>query len=201
MYGWFLAVSGIIIGAFTFMALKPQGNQISVQIFQSFNPLFIVMLTPLVLAFFSFLRDKAMEPSSPKKIGIGMLLTGIGFLVMCFVAWGLPSYGSLNSGISPILVSPYWLIGNYFALTIAELFLSPIGISFVSKVAPPQFKGFMQGGWFAATAFGNLLAGLIGVFFDKWELWQFFALLVGMALLSALFMFLILKRLEKAVES
>jgi proton-dependent oligopeptide transporter, POT family len=199
--GWILAAAGIIVGYFTFNTLLPEGNQISVQIFQSFNPLFIVMLTPLVLAFFSFLRAKGIEPSSPKKIGIGMLITSIGFLLMCLVAVGLPSYGSLHSGVSPILVSPYWLIGNYFMLTIAELFLSPIGISFVSKVAPPQFKGFMQGGWFAATAVGNLLAGLIGVFFDSWELWQFFALLVGMALLSATFIFSVMKRLERATKS
>jgi POT family proton-dependent oligopeptide transporter len=196
-----LIVLGIIIEFFMIRNLLPYGNQISVQIFQSFNPLFIVMLTPVMLAFFAFLQKRNMEPSSPKKIGIGMILAGLGFSIMILVSLSLPAYGSLHNGVSPILVSPYWLISNYFMLSVAELFLSPIGISFVSKIAPPQYKGLMQGGWFAATAVGNMLAGLIGYFFDRWELWQFFALLAGMALLSASFMFLVLKRLENAAKA
>ncbi len=196
-----LIVLGSIVSFITIQNLMPEGNQISVQIFQSFNPLFIVTLTPLIVAFFAFLRKLLKEPSSPKKIGIGMILAGLGFSIMILISLHLPSYSSLHGGVSPILVSPYWLIGNYFMLSVAELFLSPIGISFVSKVAPPQYKGLMQGGWFAATAVGNLLAGFIGYFFDRWELWQFFALLAGMAFLSAGFMFLVLKRLENAAKA
>jgi POT family proton-dependent oligopeptide transporter len=199
--GIVMIVLGMITEFFMIRSLLPGGNQISVQIFQSFNPLFIVMLTPVMLAFFAFLRTRNIEPSSPKKIGIGMILAGIGFSLMIMISLSLPAYGSLKGGVSSILVSPYWLIGNYFMLSVAELFLSPIGISFVSKVAPPQYKGLMQGGWFAATAIGNLLAGFIGYFFDRWELWQFFALLAGMALLSASFMFLVLKRLENAAKA
>jgi POT family proton-dependent oligopeptide transporter len=199
--GIVMIILGLVTEFFMIKSLLPEGNQISVQIFQSFNPLFIVTLTPVMLAFFAFLRTRNIEPSSPKKIGIGMVLAGSAFSLMILISVSLPAYGSLHGGVSSILVSPYWLIGNYFMLSVAELFLSPIGISFVSKVAPPQYKGLMQGGWFAATAVGNLLAGFIGYFFDRWELWQFFALLAGMAFLSASFMFLVLKRLENAAKA
>jgi len=190
------------IAYYTISLLKPEGNEISPEIFQQFNPIFIVFLTPVIVGFFAYLRKHGKEPSSPKKIGIGMILTALGFLVMVWASIGLMSPADLSEqgGISDTLRSPYWLIGTYFTLTIAELFLSPIGISFVSQVAPPQHKGLAQGGWFAATAIGNLLAGLIGPFWDKWELWQFFMLLVGLTLLSAIFIFSILRRLESATK-
>jgi proton-dependent oligopeptide transporter, POT family len=86
-------------------------------------------------------------------------------------------------------------------LTLAELFLSPMGLSFVSKVAPPKLKGIMQGGWFAATAVGSLLAGLIGHFYARWELWQFFMMLVIGALVSAVIVMLLLKKLKAATTS
>lgn len=174
---------------------------ISPQIFQQFNPLFIVFLTPLIVGFFTWLRKYNREPSAPKKIGIGMVLVAVGFGIMLLASIGLQSPADLQGKVSPDLISPYWLIGIYFTLTIAELFLSPIGISYVSKVAPPKHKGLMQGGWFAATAIGNLLAGLIGVFWDKWEMWQFFLLIVIMCLLSAAFIFGVRKRLEKAAAA
>ncbi len=171
---------------------------ITPQKFQQFNPIFIVFLTPVIIGFFTWLRNKGKEPSAPKKIGIGMLFTAIGFGLLIAASMGLTSPGKLNGGVSDNLVSPFWLINTYLILTVAELFLSPIGISFVSKVAPPKYKGLAQGGWLGATAFGNLAAGLIGVLWDKIELWQFFAILVVMCLLSATFIFSILKRLETA---
>ncbi len=97
-------------------------------------------------------------------------------------------------------VTPYWLIATYFSITISELFYSPIGISFVSKVAPPSLSGFMQGAWLGSTAIGNLLAGFIGPFWSKWEMWQFFLLLVFMLVLSSGFVFSIIKTLETATE-
>ncbi len=203
-------LTGVLIAAisataayYTIKELKPVGNPISPEIFQQFNPIFIVFLTPVIVGYFSWLRKKGKEPSSPKKIGIGMVITAIGFTIMILASRGLmnPHDLSEQGGVSDTLRSPFWLIGTYFTLTIAELFLSPIGISFVSKVAPPQFKGLAQGGWLGATAIGNLMAGLIGPFWDKWELWQFFALLVGLTLLSAIFIFSILRLLERAVNS
>ena len=130
-----------------------------------------------------------------------MIITGLSFGILLIASIGLKSPSVLKGGISGTLIGPYWLIGMYFSVTIAELCLSPMGISFVSKVAPPKYKGTMQGGWLAATAVGNLLAGLIGYFWDKWELWQFFALLIAMCFLSAALIFSVMKKLERASES
>ncbi|MCB8995616.1 MAG: peptide MFS transporter [Bacteroidales bacterium] len=196
-----LIVAGSAVGYYVISQYQPEGNPISPEIFQQFNPIFIVFLTPVIVGYFAWLRKKGMEPSSPKKIGIGMILTAIGFGIMMLASRGMLSPSDLNGSVSEELVSPYWLIGTYLTLTVAELFLSPIGISFISKVSPPQYKGLAQGGWFGATAIGNLAAGLIGPFWDKWELWQFFALLVVLCLLSALFIFSILKVLERAANS
>ena len=132
----------------------------SVEDFQSFNPLFVVFLTPIVIAVFGWLRAKGIEPSTPKKIAIGMLIAAIGFAVMALGSFGLPDSASVTAmGSLPdaMKVTPFLLIGTYFILTVAELFISPLGISFVSKVAPPQYQGLMQGGWLGATALGNQL--------------------------------------------
>jgi POT family proton-dependent oligopeptide transporter len=171
--------------------------KITPQIFQQFNPLFIVLLTPVTVALFSFLNKRGKEPSAPKKIGIGMLLAAIAFMIILFVSIGLPAPGEIQ-GISNTLVNPNWLISTYFVLTIAELFLSPMGLSFVAKVAPPQYKGLMQGGWLAATAIGNYFVGVLGTFWDKLPLYMFWGVLVICCSLSALFIFSILKRLENA---
>ncbi len=202
-FGLLIALGSMIVAYFTIGQLTAEGNPISPEIFQQFNPIFIVFLTPIIVGYFTYLGKRNKEPSSPKKIGIGMIITAIGFTIMILASRGLMSPHDLaqQGGVSDTLRSPYWLIGTYFTLTIAELFLSPIGISFVSKVAPPQFKGLAQGGWLGATAIGNLFAGFIGPFWDKWELWQFFSLLVGLTLLSALFIFSILKLLERATHS
>ncbi len=175
---------------------------ISPMIFQHFNPIFIVFVTPIIIGIFTMLRKRNLEPSSPKKIGIGLLLAGLSFLIMVMVSFNMGAAGEFVSGdaADAMRVTPYWLIATYFSLTISELFYSPIGISFVSKVAPPKWAAFMQGGWLGSTAIGNLLAGLIGPFWQQWEMWQFFALLVGMLLLSSIFIFAIMKILENATE-
>lgn len=172
---------------------------ITPQIFQQFNPLFIVLLTPVSVALFAFLGKKGKEPSAPKKIGFGMLIAALGFIVMIVASLGLPAPSDLQ-GVSNELVNPGWLISTYFVLTIAELFLSPMGLSFVAKVAPPQYKGMMQGGWLAATAIGNYLVGVLGMFWEKLPLYAFWSVLVICCLLSATFIFSIMKRLEKATE-
>ncbi len=178
-------------------------NPFTPQKFQHFNPFFIVALTPLFVAIFSVLNSKGKEPSAPRKIGFGMLITAVGFLVLVVGSRGLSSPKMLGGTVAPPdqLVSPYWLIWTYFILTIAELFLSPMGISFVSKVAPPQYKGLMQGGWFAATAIGNYLLAVIGSLWMKLPLWGLWMVLVICCLLSAAFIFSVMKRLERATKS
>lgn len=165
--------------------------------FQQFNPMFIVLLTPIFVAFFSWLNNKKKEPSAPRKIAIGMLIAAIAFSILIFGSFGLQSPSELAGGVSPALVSPNWLISTYFMLTIAEIFISPMGISFVSKVAPPKMKGAMMGAWFAASAIGNYLVGVMGSFWDKMSLPMFWTVLVCSCMVSAIVIFAVLKRLER----
>ena len=177
-------------------------NAFTPQMFQHFNPFFIVVLTPLVIILFGWLNRKGKEPSAPKKIGIGMIITGLAFVLLMVASFGLPSPKSLDGlgAPDPSRVSTYWLITTYLILTVAELFLSPMGISFVSKVAPPKYKGLMQGGWLAAVAGGNYLMGQAAGLWDVLPLWALWSIFAVCCLVAATFMFSILKRLEKATN-
>ena len=174
-------------------------NSISPEVFQSFNPLFIVALTFPIMAAFAWLSKKGIEPSTPKKIGIGMIIASLGFIVVLVSSIGLPSPASLNGAPVDDLarVSPYWLISSYLILTVAELFLSPMGLSFVSKVAPSRFQGLMQGGWLLATAVGNKLLVVGTILWDKVALSTLWLVFILCCLVSAAFIFIIIKRLEK----
>ncbi len=174
-------------------------NAISPEIFQSFNPLFVVALTFPVMGFFAWLNKKNIEPSVPKKIGFGMIIAAVGFIILLISSLKLPSPHLLNGSPIPDAdrVSSYWLIGIYLVLTVAELFLSPMGLSFVSKVAPSRFQGLMQGGWLLATAVGNKLLFVGSVLWDKVELWQLWLVFIVCCLTSAAFIFSLLNRLEK----
>lgn len=174
-------------------------NPFTPQKFQHFNPFFIVALTPLVIGLFAWLNKKGKEPSSPRKIGIGMLITAVAFTVLIFASMGLPSPKQLGGIVAPsnLLVSPYFLIVTYFILTVAELFLSPMGISFVSRVAPPKYKGTMQGFWFAATGIGNFLLFVGAWLWGFLPLWGLWLVLAVCCLLSAAFIFSVMKRLER----
>lgn len=186
-------------------------NPIAPEVFQSFNPLFIVALTFPIMGLFAWLNKRDMEPSTPKKIGIGMIIASAGFLLILIASLGLVSphelqyvdeAGKLSYNPVPDAsrVMPYWLINGYLIMTIAELFLSPMGLSFVSKVAPPRFQGLMQGGWLLATALGNKLLFVGSYFWGKLDLWQLWAIFIVCCLLSAAFIFSIMKRLENATK-
>jgi len=196
------AFLGFGLLAFLRFQSYPAVNRFMPQMFQHFNPFFIVALTPLVVGIFAALNKKGKEPSAPRKIGYGMLITAGAYTILVLGSLGLPSPKSLGGLVAPAAsqVSVYWLISTYFAVTIAELLLSPIGISFVSRVAPPKYKGLMQGGWFAATAIGNNLVGVIAWFWMRVPLWAVWAILVMACLLSAAFIFSIMKRLERAAN-
>ena len=168
--------------------------------FQQFNPFFVVALTPVSLAIFGALAKKGKEPSAPRKIGLGMIVAAVGFSILTFASLNLASPKELGGTVSPELISPDWLISTYLVLTFAELLLSPIGISFVSKVAPPKYKGAMMGCWFAATALGNYLVSIPGLLWNKIPLAGVWGLLITLCLLSALFIFSIMKKLESATE-
>ena len=173
------------------------------QEFQQFNPFFVVALTPVSMAIFSALARKGKEPSSPKKIGLGMVVAALGFTVMAIASVHLLSPAELKAtgGVSSTLVSPNWLISTYLVLTFAELLLSPIGISFVTKVAPPKYKGMMMGCWFCVTAIGNYLTSVIAkIWGTGMPLWMVWGVLVVSCLLSAVFIFSIMKKLETATK-
>ncbi|NOY49386.1 MAG: peptide MFS transporter [Chlorobi bacterium] len=198
LIGGVLTVVGLAIAYYVISGYNVDGMPINPIKFQHFNPIFIVFITPIIIAIFTKLNKKGKEPSSPRKIGIGLVLAAFSFGIMVVAAM---QFGNSNDLVDDALrVTPFWLIGTYFSLTISELFYSPIGISFVSKVAPPKLAGIAQGGWFASTAIGNLLAGFIGAFWDGWQMWQFFLLLVVMLILSAVFIFSIMKTLETATD-
>ncbi len=195
-----MAVAGAVL-AYLLHGSYAEENLIEPEIFQQFNPYFVVFLTPVVVAFFAWLRARNLEPSTPRKIGIGMVLAAVAFLVMVASSISLLSPAELGGAVSPDRVSPYWLISTYLILTVAELFLSPMGISFVSKVAPPRFQGLMQGGWLGATALGNQLLVVGSLMWVRFEVWQVWATFVVCCLLSAAFIFSILKRLESATSN
>lgn len=191
-----LASLGILIWSYS--SMDPT-VEILPQIFQQFNPFFVVALTPVSLAVFGYLARRKKEPSAPRKIGIGMVIAACGFLILAIGSLGLPTPKEVEAaGINPdVLVSPNWLISTYLVLTFAELLLSPMGISFVSKVAPPKYKGMMMGGWFVATTIGNYLVAIIGYLWGGMQLWMVWSVLIVCCLLSALFIFSIMKKLEK----
>ena len=176
---------------------------VSAPIFQQFNPFYVVALTPVSLAIFGSLAAKGKEPSAPRKIALGMLVAAIAYCVMAAASFGLPMpQTTVGPDGEPVAVhvadvSPQLLIYTYLILTFAELLLSPMGISFVSKVAPPKYKGLMMGGWFVATAIGNKLVGVGGYLWGNIPLWAVWSVFIALCVVSAIFMFSIMKRLEK----
>ena len=195
-------VLAVVLGVLAYQyTTTPEVTPVDAPIFQQFNPFFVVALTPVSLAVFGFLANRGKEPSAPKKIGLGMLIAAIGFIVISLGSMGLATPAAQAAGIAAGeevgRVSANWLVSTYLVLTFAELFLSPMGISFVSKVAPPKMKGMMMGGWFVATAFGNLLTVVPAMIWGDYSLLVVWGLLIGLCLVSAVFIFSILKRLEK----
>lgn len=179
------------------------GINLSVESFQAMNPFFVVFLTPVIVGLFGWLKNKGIEPSTPKKIGIGMFIAAMGYVLMSLGSLGLPLYSDINpnAGGTPLddinKVTPLLLLGTYFVLTVAELFISPLGIAFVSKVAPPQYQGLMQGGWLGATALGNQLLFIGAIFYTTIPLWITWGVFVGVCLISMTMMFIMLKWLER----
>lgn len=190
-----LSVLGL---AYKYMT-QPESVAVSAPIFQQFNPCFVVALTPVSMAIFGWLAKTGREPSAPRKIAYGMLVAGVAYVLMCVASFGLPTPEQIADpamASGDYRVSPNWLVSTYLILTFGELLLSPMGISFVSKVAPVKYKGLMMGGWFAATAVGNYLTSVAAWLWGL-PVWIVWAVLIALCLLAALFMFSIMKRLEK----
>ncbi len=144
--------------------------------FQSLNPLFIITLAPLMSIFWGYLAKKDKEPTTVTKFTIALVLIAISAGIIAVAAHFAQNY----------LVSPLWLIFTYLFATIAELCLSPIGLSLVSKLAPVKFASLLMGTWFLSSFFGNLIAGLFAGFYDKIPHTLFFALLAFVAFFIAI---------------
>lgn len=170
------------------------------EIFQSVNPLLVVLLTFPIIGLFAWLRRKNMEPSTPRKIAIGMGIAALAYVVLMIGSLDLPDAATreaMGGLTNDMRVSPWLLVGTYFILTVAELFISPLGLSFVSKVAPPHLQGLMQGCWLAATAVGNLLVMLGGFFYESLPLWGTWLVFVCACAISMGAMLAMVKWLEK----
>ena len=197
----------VIVAALAFLGYRytaiEGATPVDAPIFQQFNPFFVVALTPVSMAIFGSLARKGKEPSAPRKIGLGMLVAACGYILMMFASFGLltpnEQGAALEAGTASF-VSPNWLVSTYLVLTFGELLLSPMGISFVSKVAPPKYKGMMMGGWFVATAIGNYLTAVAAWLWGDLPLLVVWGVLVALCLLSALFIFSIMKRLERVAK-
>lgn len=173
--------------------LPTEGSTISVwatNLSQSINPGWVILLTPLIVAFFAFLRRRKKEPTTPTKIALGLLISGLSALVM---------YAAVQAGHNGAeKVSAWWLIASYGVVTIGELCLSPMGLSIVSKLSPPRITALMMGGWFLSTSIGNKLSGVLASMWDGYEdKGNFFLVNFSLLVIAFLFMLLILKWLNK----
>jgi POT family proton-dependent oligopeptide transporter len=160
---------------------------------QSINPGWVILLTPLVIAFFAFLRNRNSEPSTPTKIAFGLLISALSVLVM---VWAV---SASNNGSEK--ASTWWLIATYGIITIGELLLSPMGLSLVSKLSPVRITALMMGGWFLATSIGNKLSGVLATMWDGYEnkanfFWVNFVLLM----IATIIMFAMLKWLNRIMK-
>jgi POT family proton-dependent oligopeptide transporter len=164
------------------------------ELFQSINPLFIIILTPLLVMLFSYLRRRNKEPTTATKFGLAMFISGCSSLVMVFAIMSVAS-------VYQDKTSPYWLWGTYFVFTISELLLSPIGLSFVSKLAPARLTALLMGGWFLSTSIGGKLAGVMTSFWNDFtDKKIFFLILVVSAFIGGILIFSRLKFLNSIVK-
>ncbi len=208
------------IAAFFWFAFHQNGQSLSVfardfvltnaippEIWQCINPFFVITLTPIIMWAFAALARKGREVSTPRKIAIGMLITATAYIFLAGIAMannypsGEEFRGLADAVKESMKASPLVLILTYFFLTVAELFISPLGLSFVSKVAPKHLQGICQGLWLTATAIGNLFIAIgvtmLNTFPHQWICWAVFA---GICLVSMAIMFGMVRWLEEATK-
>ena len=178
-------------------------SSIAPEIWQAVNPFFVIVLTPIIMAIFGALANKGKVISTPRKIAIGMGIAGCAYLFLTIFSavMGYPSgeeFRALDDATRQgMLAGPWVLIVTYFFLTVAELFISPLGLSFVSKVAPKSMLGLCQGLWLGATALGNLLIWLGPVMYNAWDIQYCWLVFLVICLISMGVMLGMVKWLEK----
>lgn len=216
MYALF-AVLGIVI--FFWFSFHQNGASLSIfardfvntesiapEVWQAVNPFFVIVLTPIIMLLFGALAKKGKEISTPKKIAIGMGIAGTAFLFLAIFSFimnypsGTEFKAMADSAKAGLKAAPWVLIVTYFFLTVAELFISPLGLSFVSKVAPKNIQGLCQGLWLGATAIGNLFLWLGPLMFNKIPIWQCWCVFLVVCLVSMGVMFGMVKWLERVTK-
>ncbi len=158
--------------------------------FQSFNPLMIILFAPLLSSFWNKRAKVGKESSSVTKMGIGSIYCGLAYLVMILAARFNPEADKGNI---------MWLVGTVFIFTLGELYLSPIGLSLVTKVAPAPILSMMMGAWFLSSFFGNNLAGYLGIYYSKMSPENFFLMLAAFGIANGTLFFIAKKPLEKII--
>ena len=176
---------------------KPiEGSKVTIwatNLSQSINPAWVIILTPLIVAFFTFLRSRKKEPSTPTKIAFGLLISALSVLVMV-AAVHIGGNGAEK-------VSVWWLVANYGIITIGELFLSPMGLSIVSKLSPKNITALMMGGWFLSTSIGNKLSGVLASMWDTYDdKANFFWINFSLLMFATVLMFALVKNLNKVMK-
>lgn len=181
-------------------------DSIQPEIWQALNPFYVIVLTPFVMMIFGALSRRGKEISTPKKIAIGMGLAGIAYLFLMIFSWsqGYPSAEAFKA-LPPAeaeawKTGPWVLFVLYFFLTVAELFISPLGLSFVSKVAPKHLQGLCQGLWLGATAVGNLLLWIGPLIYNACPIWVAWTVFLSVCLVSMGVMFCMVNWLERVTK-
>lgn len=165
----------------------------STELFQSINPFWVILLTPVVVGFFGMLRRRGQEPSTPTKIFLGLVITALSTLVMFAAVKATDMEGDKASWL--------WLFASYGVITIGELCLSPMGLSLVSKLSPPRITALMMGGFFLSTALGNKLAGTLSGMWEGFEdKSNFFLMNFGLVIFAAAILFFMLRWLNSVMR-
>ena len=164
------------------------------ELFQSINPFFIVAFTPILIAFFAWRTRRRKPVSTASKFAWALIISGLSALVMVLAVMSVPSIYTHKA-------SPMWLFLTYGVFTVSEICLSPIGLSFVSKLAPPRLTALMMGGWFLSTSLGGKVAGVMATFWDKMpDKRIFFGIIAVAAILGGILIFLKVKSLDQIVK-
>jgi POT family proton-dependent oligopeptide transporter len=176
--------------------LPTEGGKLSIyntELFQSVNPFFVVVLTPLIIGFFGWRRRRGKEPTTASKIGWGLIISSLSSVVMVGAVYA--THNGMDKG------SAWWLVGTYGVITVGELCLSPMGLSLVSKLAPARIAALMMGGWQLANAIGNKLSGVLASMWDSYEnKANFFMVNSLMALAAGIVIFLMIKWLNRIIQ-
>jgi POT family proton-dependent oligopeptide transporter len=159
--------------------------------FQSFNPLLIFVLTPFLNRYWGWQSARGKEPASIKKMGLGCVIMGLGFALLLYLLHGLPAGQKLHW---------VWLFACVFFFTVGEIYLSPVGLSFVTKIAPAKIVSMMMGVWLLASFFGNYLAGYLGIYYQKLGPENFFGIMIALSLAATALLLLLARGLRDTVR-